>query len=133
MTGRGGPGRAPPASGRNTNRDVRGQSEKRAQLARAGAVGSEIFPGIDTAAPKHVMTRLIPGEGAKPAEAMNTESLVARVAGWVKTGVAVHGVDEAGPPRPSRGVARHGPGFLMSAADRGRNGRELRHFDFGHR
>jgi transposase len=58
---------------------------------------SEIFLGIDTSATKHVVTRLIPGEGPKPAEAMNTTTLVAKVAKWVKAGAVVHCVYEAGP------------------------------------
>jgi transposase len=72
-------------------------SEKSTGPAKPGAVLTEIFLGIDTAAAKHVVTRLIPGESAKPAEAMNTETLVAKVAKWVKGGVAVHCVYEAGP------------------------------------
>jgi len=86
-----------PTTEMNTNRDVSEQSEKSTGPAKAGAVVSEIFLGIDTAATKHVVTRLIPGEGPKPAEAMNTATLVAKVAKWVKAGVVVHCVYEAGP------------------------------------
>lgn len=80
----------------NNNDGVR-VSEKSTGPANTGAVVTEIFLGIDTAAAKHVVTRLIPGESAKPAEAMNTETLVAKVAKWVKGGGAVHCVYEAGP------------------------------------
>src|SRR6185503_19496135 len=73
------------------------ESEKSTGPAKAATVLSEIFLGIDTSAAKHVVTRLIPGEGPKPAEAMSTEPLVAKVAKWVNAGVAVHCVYEAGP------------------------------------
>lgn len=80
----------------NNNNGAR-ESEKSTGPAKAGAVMTEIFLGIDTAATKHVVTRFIPGEGPKPAEAMSTETLVAKVVRWVKDGVVVHAVYEAGP------------------------------------
>jgi len=87
-----------PTTGMNTNNNdgVR-VSEKSTGFAKAATVLSEIFLGIDTSAAKHVVTRLIAGEGPKPAEAMSTETLVAKVAKWVNAGVAVHCVYEAGP------------------------------------
>ncbi len=63
----------------NNNNGVR-ESEKSTGPANAGAAMTEIFMGIDTAATKHVVTRFIPGEGPKPAEAMNTATLLAKVA-----------------------------------------------------
>ena len=63
--------------------------------AKAAAVLTGIFLGIDTSATKHGVTRFIPGEGAKSAEAMNTATLLAKVSKWV--GGAVHCVYEAGP------------------------------------
>jgi transposase len=86
-----------PTTDMNTNRDVSEQNEKSTGLAKAAAVLNEIFLGIDTSARKHVVTRFIPGEGAKPAEGMHTERLLTKVATWVKDGVAVHCVYEAGP------------------------------------
>ena len=80
----------------NNNNGVR-KSEKSTGLAKAATVLNEVFLGIDTSARKHVVTRFIPGEGAKPAEGMHTERLLTKVATWVKDGVAVHCVYEAGP------------------------------------
>jgi len=59
--------------------------------------GEEVFLGIDTAKRRHVVSRFVPGEGAKPAEGMNTATLLARVGKWRKAGLAVHCVYEAGP------------------------------------
>ena len=94
-----------PTADLNTNRDTSASNEKSTRRAKAGAVVSGIFAGIDAATTKHVVTRLIPGEGPRPAEAMNTATVVAKVAKWVKAGVAVHGIDEAGP----MGVAQDRP------------------------
>lgn len=80
----------------NHNDGVR-VSEKSTGPAKAATVSTELFLGIDTSARKQVVTRFIPGEGPKPAEAMNTATLLARVAKWVKAGVLVHCVYEAGP------------------------------------
>lgn len=80
----------------NKNNAVR-ESEKSTGPAKAGAGWSEVFLGIDTSATKQAVTQFIPGEGAKPAEAMSTETLLGKVAKWVKAGVAVHCVYEAGP------------------------------------
>lgn len=65
--------------------------------AKAGAVSKELFLGIDVAAARHVVTRFVPGEGAKPAEGMTSETVVKRVAKLLKAGFAVHCVYEAGP------------------------------------
>ncbi len=65
--------------------------------ATVGAVMKELFVGIDTSKTKQVVTRLLPGEGAKPSEAMTVDTLLARVGRWVKEGHRVHCVYEAGP------------------------------------
>lgn len=80
----------------NTNDNVREVVRVAGPVAGA-AVKSELFLGIDAAAAKHVVTRFVPGEGAKPAEGMMTDTLLGRVAQWHKAGVRVHCVYEAGP------------------------------------
>lgn len=83
----------------NNNNDavsVGNQSTAPATQAMA-AVSKEVFVGIDTAKLKQVVTRLVAGEGAKPAEAMSMDTLLARIARWVKEGWQVHCVYEAGP------------------------------------
>ena len=81
----------------NTSDKVR-EEGKSAVPATAGAVlHGEIFLGIDAADARHVVTRFVPGEGAKPAEGMTTDTLLKRVAVLLKAGVRVHCVYEAGP------------------------------------
>ena len=63
----------------------------------AAVLSEEVFLGIDTAKTKHVVSRFVLGEGAKPAEGMITATLLARVAKWRKAGAAVFCVYEAGP------------------------------------
>jgi len=65
--------------------------------AKTGAVAPELFLGIDVAAARHVVTRFVPTEGAKPAEGMTSHTLIKRVAKLLKSGLAVHCVYEAGP------------------------------------
>lgn len=81
----------------NNNNDVSEVNQSTGLATKAGAVGKEVFVGIDTAKLKQVVTRFIAGEGAKPAEAMNMDALLARIARWVKEGWQVHCVYEAGP------------------------------------
>jgi transposase len=57
----------------------------------------EIFFGIDAAAWRQVVTRVVPGEGPKPAESMTEETLVRRAAQSLKLGYRVVCVYEAGP------------------------------------
>lgn len=59
--------------------------------------GKELFVGIDTSKVWQVVTRLDPADGKKPAEKMRTETLLKRVAGWIKQGLKVHCVYETGP------------------------------------
>lgn len=65
--------------------------------AKAVCVSKELFVGIDTSSQKQVVTRFVPGEGPKPAEAMTVETLLTRMRRWVKEGASVHCVYEAGP------------------------------------
>lgn len=58
---------------------------------------SELFVGIDTAKTWQVVTRFVPGEGAKPSEKMTVDTLLKRVSGWIKQGLRVHCVYESGP------------------------------------
>ena len=70
-------------------------------LAKAATVstttGEELFLGIDVAKVRQVVARFVPGEGVKPTEGMTTATLLARVAKYRKSGLAVHCVYEAGP------------------------------------
>jgi transposase len=56
-----------------------------------------LFVGIDASKIWQVVTRLVPGDGVKPAEKMRTDTLLKRVAGWIKQGFTVHCVYETGP------------------------------------
>lgn len=80
----------------NTCKNVRESVQVAGPVAGA-AVKSELYLGIDAAAAKHVVTRFVPGEGAKPAEGMMTETLLRRAAQWHKAGLRVQCVYEAGP------------------------------------
>ena len=80
----------------NTCKNVR-ESEVAGPVAGAAVGEKEVYMGIDAAAAKHVVTRFVPGEGAKPAEGMMTETLLRRVGQSLKSGVRVHCVYEAGP------------------------------------
>ena len=51
------------------------------------SASNELFVGIDTAKTWQVVTRFVPGEGAKPSEKMTVEVLLRRVAGWIKQGL----------------------------------------------
>lgn len=63
----------------------------------AVSTNNELFVGIDAAKHWQVVTRFVPGEGAKPAEKMTVETLLKRVAGWLKEGLKVHCAYETGP------------------------------------
>ena len=65
--------------------------------AKAAAVSKELFLGLDVADARHVVTRFVPGEGAKPAEGMTSDTVVKRVDKLLKEGFRVHCVYEAGP------------------------------------
>lgn len=81
----------------NTCKNVREGVQVAGPVDGAAVEKKEVFIGIDAAAAKHVVTRFVPGEGVKPAEGMMTETLIRRVAQWLKSGVRVHCVYEAGP------------------------------------
>lgn len=82
----------------NINNPAVSEAKESTGPATAAAVlTEEVFLGIDTAKRRHVVSRFVPGEGAKPAEGMNTATLLARLAKWRKAGLAVHCVYEAGP------------------------------------
>ncbi len=83
----------------NDNNGAIGAADKSTAPASMAttAVSREVFVGIDTAKSKQVVTRFIAGEGPKPAEAMSVETLLTRIARWVKEGWRVHCVYEAGP------------------------------------
>src|SRR6188474_3292038 len=81
----------------NTSDNVR-EKEKSTGPANSGAVLKlEMYLGIDAADAKQVVTRFIPGEGPKPAEGMSKDTLVKRVAQYLKAGFRVRCVYEAGP------------------------------------
>jgi transposase len=79
------------------NRDIVSEAKESTGSAKAVAVSKELYLGIDVAAARHVVTRFVPGEGSKPAEAMITATLVKRVEQLLKQGFVVHCVYEAGP------------------------------------
>ena len=81
----------------NDKHEVSAQKIVSTRPAKAAAVSKELFLGIDVADSRHVVTRFVPGEGAKPAEGMNTATLVKRVEKLLKEGFHVHCVYEAGP------------------------------------
>ena len=65
--------------------------------ANAAAVSKALFLGLDVADARHVVTRFVPGEGAKPAEGMTGDTVMKRVGKLLKEGFRVHCVYEAGP------------------------------------
>lgn len=81
----------------NNNNTVSEVKPSTGPATAATVLTGEVFLGIDTAKRRHVVSRFVPGEGAKPAEGMNTTALLSRVAKWRKAGLAVHCVYEAGP------------------------------------
>jgi transposase len=81
----------------NDKHEVSAQKSVSTRPANSAAVSKELFLGIDVADSRHVVARFVPGEGAKPAEGMNTATLVKRVEKLLKEGFHVHCVYEAGP------------------------------------
>ncbi len=81
----------------NDKHEVSAQNSISTGSAKADAVSTQLFLGIDVADARHVVTRFVPGEGAKPAEGMTSETLVRRVGKLLKEGFCVHCVYEAGP------------------------------------
>jgi transposase len=81
----------------NNNDDVSKESTSTGPATAATTVSKDVFLGIDAAKVKQVVTRFVAGEGAKPAEGMSVESLLARIARLVKEGWRVHCVYESGP------------------------------------
>ena len=76
---------------------IASEGNESTEPATAGSHLREMFVGIDTSKVTQVVTCLIPGEGAKPAEKMGTEGLLKRIARWRAEGWTVHCVYEAGP------------------------------------
>lgn len=72
-------------------------STERALGQATVSLGKDLFVGIDTSKVWQVVTRLDPADGKKPAEKMHTDTLLKRVAGWIKQGFKVHCVYETGP------------------------------------
>jgi transposase len=66
-------------------------------IATAVADSGLLFVGIDASKVWQVVTRLVPGDGVKPAERMTVPTLLKRVSGWLKQGLTVHCVYETGP------------------------------------
>ena len=67
-------------------------STVRALGQAAVSIEKVLFVGIDASKIWQVITRLVPGDGVKPAEKMRTDTLLKRVAGWIKQGFTVHWV-----------------------------------------
>lgn len=91
-----------PATCMNTNRNndravrkANNSTEPASQVAVEN--NAQVFLGIDAAKIRQVVSKFIPGEGAKPAEGMLTETLLKRVGALLKRGFTVHCVYEAGP------------------------------------
>jgi transposase len=81
----------------NNNDDVSEVKQSTGPATAATVFSAEVFLGIDAAKIHQVVARFVPGEGVKPAEGMTVETLLKRVAQWLKSGVKVHCVYEAGP------------------------------------
>jgi hypothetical protein len=81
----------------NNSDDVREANESTGPASMAAVSGKELFLGIDAADARQVVTRFVPGEGPKPAEGMTKETLLKRVAQYLKAGFRVRCVYEAGP------------------------------------
>ena len=59
----------------NDKHEVSAQNDISTGPARGGAVSKDLFLGIDVADARHVVTRFVPREGVKPADAMTGETL----------------------------------------------------------
>jgi transposase len=81
----------------NDKTEVSGGKNDSTGPAEAGAVSKELFLGLDVADARQVVTRFVPGEGAKPAEGMTSDTVIKRVEKFIKGGFRVHCVYEAGP------------------------------------
>jgi transposase len=81
----------------NNNDDVREANQSTEPASGAAVSRPEIFFGIDAADARQVVTRFVPSEGPKPAESMTKETLLKRVAHYLKAGFRVRCVYEAGP------------------------------------
>src|SRR5688572_33170361 len=81
----------------NDKHEVSAQKIVSTGPGRAAAVSRELFLGLDVADARHVVTRFVPGEGAKPAEGMTGDTVMKRVGKLLKEGFRVHCVYEAGP------------------------------------
>jgi transposase len=79
------------------NRDIVSEAKESTGPANAAAVSNELYLGIDVADLRHVVTRFVPTEGAKPAEGMTSDTLLKRAEKLLKEGFRVHCVYEAGP------------------------------------
>jgi hypothetical protein len=59
----------------NTSDNVREIAPSTGPATAAAVLNREVFFGIDVADLRHVVTRFVPGEGAKPPEGMTTDTL----------------------------------------------------------
>lgn len=80
----------------NINDNVR-EVVRSPEPVTAAVSSPEVFFGIDAADQRQVVTLLVAGESPKPAQGMTKETLVKRVAQFLKAGFRVHCVYEAGP------------------------------------
>lgn len=79
----------------NTNDNVR--EVVRTGPVTAAVTSPEVFFGIDAADLRQVVTQIVAGQSPKPPQGMTRETLVKRVAQFLKAGFRVHCVYEAGP------------------------------------
>ena len=80
----------------NTCKNVR-EDVRRTGPMPAAVSHREVFLGIDAADVRQVVTPIVAGESPKPAQGMTRETLLKRVAQFLKAGLRVHCVYEAGP------------------------------------
>lgn len=112
----------------NTNDNVR-------EVVRTGPMTAavslrEVFFGIDTSANRQVVTIIETGESPKPAQGMTKETLLKRVAAYLKAGFAVRCVYETGPTgfALARELIALGAACLVTRArSLERNGRRRKH------
>jgi transposase len=80
----------------NTNDNVR-EIVRSTGPVTAAVSSPEVFLGIDAADLRQVVTQIVAGESPKPPQGMTRETLVKRVAQFLKAGFRVRCVYEAGP------------------------------------
>ena len=80
----------------NTNDHVR-EVVRSTGLESAAVSFREVFLRIDAADMRQVVTQIVASESPKPAQGMTRETLLKRVAEFLKAGFRVHCIYEAGP------------------------------------